>query len=212
MSPASAPAPAAPVRPRQLVLASTSESRARLLAAAGIGVESVAPGVDEHPVKVKHAASRMRADQLAAALAELKATAVSRQHPEALVIGADQVLDCDGKWFDKPAGREAAKRQLKELRGRRHRLVTAVAVAAKGEVEWRHVENAVMTMRVFSDAFLDTYLDQAGEAAFGSVGAYQLEGLGALLFAKVEGDYFAILGLPLLPLLDHLRRAGALAA
>jgi len=135
---------------------------------------------------------------------------VSGRMPDAVVIGADQVLDCDGKWFDKPGGRDSALRQLKELRGKRHRLVTAVAVAAKGAVAWKHVEAATMTMRVFSDAFLADYLDRAGEAAWGSAGGYQLEGLGAQLFAKIEGDFFAILGLPLLPLLDHLRRAGAL--
>ena len=212
MSAANAPAPAAAPRPRPILLASTSADRARILASAGIAAESVAPGIEEHPIKVKHAANRMRADQLATALAELKAETVSKGRPEALVIGADQVLDCDGKWYDKPGGRDAARRQLKELRGKRHRLVTAVAVAAKGEVEWRHVESAVLTMRVFSDPFLEAYLDRAGDSIFGSVGAYQFEGIGALLFAKVEGDFFAILGLPLLPLLDHLRRVGALLA
>jgi len=210
MSAAGASVVANAARAPTILLASTSATRARLLAAAGVAAQAVAPGVDEHPVKVKHVANRARAEQLAIGLAELKAAAVSRLHPEALTIGADQVLDCDGKFYDKPSGRDAARRQLKELRGRRHRLVTSVAVAVRGQIEWRHVEAAVLTMRVFSDAFLEDYLDKAGAAAFGSVGAYQLEGMGALLFAKIEGDFFAILGLPLLPLLDHLRRAGAL--
>lgn len=195
-----------------LLLASTSATRLRLLAEAGVAVEAVAPEVDERPVKVRLTASRARAEQVATTLAEMKAAAVSRQRPEALVIGADQVLDCDGKLLDKPAGRDGARRQLKELRGKRHRLVTAVAVAAKGEIAWRHAEAATLTMRVFSDAFLEAYLERAGEAVTSAVGAYQLEGLGAQLFTKVEGDFFAILGLPLLALLDQLRRAGAIAS
>lgn len=195
-----------------LLLASTSATRLRLLAEAGVAVEAVAPEVDERPVKVRLTASRARAEQVATTLAEMKAAAVSRQRPEALVIGADQVLDCDGKLLDKPSGRDGARRQLKELRGKRHRLVTAVAVAAKGEIAWRHAEAATLTMRVFSDAFLEAYLERAGEAVTSAVGAYQLEGLGVQLFTKVEGDFFAILGLPLLALLDQLRRAGAIAS
>ena len=118
----------------------------------------------------------------------------------------------DGKLYDKPTGSDAAKRQLKELRGKRHRLVTAVAVASGGATEWKHVESATMTMRVFSDPFLDAYLFRAGEEALGSVGAYRIESEGVNLFSKIEGSHFAILGLPLLALLDYLRRVGAIAS
>lgn len=198
--------------PPPVILASTSATRARILASAGVRAEIVAPQVDERPTKTRLVANRARADVVATELAELKARAVSKLHPEALVIGADQVLDCDGKLFDKPADREGAKRQLRELRGKRHRLVSAVALAGRGEVTWKHAEAAVLFMRVFSDAFLDTYLASAADAVQNSVGGYQLEGLGAQLFTKVEGDYFTVLGLPLLPLLDQLRRAGVLAS
>jgi septum formation protein len=197
---------------KEIILASTSPTRLALLIAAGLAVRSVAPQVDERPVKVRLAASRVRAETVATTLAEAKAVAVSKQTLDALVIGADQVLDCDGKLFDKPTGRDGAKRQLKELRGKRHRLVSAVAVAVAGIVTWKHVATASLTMRVFSDAFLDAYLDRAGEDIFGMVGGYRIEGLGAQLFAKVDGDHSTILGLPLLPLLDHLRLAGAIGS
>jgi septum formation protein len=197
---------------KEIILASTSATRLAMLEAAGLALRVVAPEVDERPVKVKLAATRARAETLATTLAELKAVAVSKQFPEALVIGADQVLDCDGKLFDKPVGRDGAKRQLKDLRGKRHRLLSAVAVATGGEVAWKHVAAASLSMRVFSDAFLDSYLERAGDDVLGSVGAYRIEGLGAQLFAKVDGDQSTILGLPLLPLLDHLRLAGAIGS
>lgn len=195
-----------------VILASSSSTRARLLSAAGVTVEIVKPEVDERPAKTRLVANRARADKVATELAELKALAVSKKHPDALVIGADQVLDCDGKLFDKAADHESAKRQLKELRGKRHRLVSAVALATHGAITWSHADTAILSMRVFSDTFLDAYLILATDAVLHSVGAYQLEGLGAQLFTKVEGDYFTVLGLPLLPLLDQLRRAGVLAA
>ncbi len=193
-----------------VILASTSTTRIRLLAEAGVTAEAISPDVDERPVKTKLSASRARAETVATELAGLKALAVSKLHPDAVVIGADQVLDCDGKLFDKPTGLDAARRQLKDLRGKRHKLVSAVAVATNGEVTWSHAESATLSMRVFSDTFLDAYLALAGEKVQGSVGAYQLEALGAQLFTKVEGDFFTVLGLPLLPLLDQLRRAGAI--
>ena len=193
-----------------VILASSSAIRAQILAAAGVVAEILSPKVDERPTKTRLVANRSSADKVATELAELKALAISKQHPEALVIGADQVLDCDGKLFDKPVDRDVARRQLRELRGKRHRLTSAVALATHGAVIWRHAESATLSMRVFSDTFLDAYLVLATEAILGSLGAYQLEGLGAQLFTKVEGDYFTVLGLPLLPLLDQLRRAGAL--
>ncbi len=200
-------------RPAQtVILASASATRARLLNAAGVTAEIVKPNVDERPTKTRLIANRTRADKVATELAELKALAVSKKFPDALVIGADQVLDCDGKLYDKPADHESAKRQLKELRGKRHRLISAVALAANGAITWSHTDAATLSMRVFSDTFLDAYLILATDAVLNSVGAYQLETLGAQLFTKVEGDYFTVLGLPLLPLLDQLRRAGVLAS
>ena len=195
-----------------VILASSSAARARMLAAAGVTAEIVPAQVDERPTKTRLAANRAGAEKVATELAELKALAVSKQHPEALVIGGDQVLDCDGRLIDKPMDRDTAKRQLRDLRGKRHRLTSAVALAMRGAVTWRHAESATLSMRVFTDTFLDAYLVLADDAVLQSVGAYQLEGIGAQLFTKVEGDYFTVLGMPLLPLLDQLRRAGALAS
>jgi septum formation protein len=143
-------------------------------------------------------------------LAELKAQRVARRHPGSLVIGADQVLECDGILFDKPSDLAAARSQLMALRGREHRLLSAVVLVRDGERVWHHVDRANLTVRDFSADFLDRYLRSAGDAALSSVGAYQLEGVGAQLFAAIDGDYFTILGLPLLPLLDILREQGIL--
>ncbi len=140
-------------------------------------------------------------------LAEAKATA--DDHGMALVIGADQLLDCDGRWFDKPASMDEAADHLRALSGRTHRLVSAVCVATGGMVTWRHVEVPLMTMRRLDDDFIAAYLDRAGPSVLESVGAYRLEGVGARLFEHIDGDYFTILSLPLLPLLAFLRQAGA---
>ncbi len=193
---------------RTVVLASGSATRKALLAAAGVDLIQVSPQVDEAPIKVALRTQGADAPAAALALAEAKALEVGHNHGQALVIGADQMLDCEGRWFDKPRDRAAAQHQLQMLRGRRHRLSTAVVVATAGTVLWHHLDLATLTMRPFSDAFLGRYLDQAGTAVQSSVGAYQLEGLGAQLFSEVTGDHFAILGLPLLPLLDFLRRHG----
>ena len=195
-----------------VILASASAVRARLLAAAGVRATQSAAAVDEAEVKRSLAAEAASAAAVAEALAELKASKISRRHPEALVIGCDQVLDCEGSRFDKPDSRAAARDQLLRLSGRRHRLVTAVVVLRGGQRLWHHVAAATLTMRPLSSEFIDAYLDAAGEAALSSVGAYQLEGLGAQLFARVDGDFFTILGLPLLPLLDFLRQHGVLPA
>lgn len=146
------------------------------------------------------------------ALAEAKASTIAARHPGALVIGADQLLVCGEVWLDKPSDLATARRQLRELRGRQHELITAVVLWRDNAVLWRHVERPVLVMRDFSDTFLDAYLASAGAGALSAVGAYQLEAMGIQLFAQIEGDYFAILGLPLLPLLDCLRNLGALAA
>ena len=145
-------------------------------------------------------------------LAELKAQRVSQRHKDALVIGADQMLQCGGIWFDKPADLDHARGHLIALRGKTHELLSAVCVVRDGEVLWRHLESAQLTMRPFSDAFIDEYLAAAGDAVCASVGAYQLEGRGAQLFSRIEGDYFTILGLPLLPLLGFLVNHGVVTA
>ncbi|MFZ5791410.1 MAG: Maf family protein [Pseudomonadota bacterium] len=199
-------------RPARLRLASASVTRARLLENAGLAFAAEPAPVDEEEAKRALEAEGADAAAIAEALAELKARAVSRRHPGAFVIGADQVLDCDGRRFDKPADLAAARAQLLALRGRTHELVSAAVVVRDGKRLWHHVGRARLTMRPFSDAFLDRYLAQAGPAILGSVGAYQLEGLGAQLFARIEGDHFTILGLPLLPLLDFLRTHGLVPA
>lgn len=198
------PDPAAP----QVVLASSSRSRRRLLANAGVTVVCEAAQVDEAEVKAALAAEGADAEQVVETLAELKAQRVARRHAGALVIGADQMLECDGAWFDKPGDLAQAVEQLQTLSGKAHRLVSSACVVRDGVCLWHHGDHARLTMRRLSDSFIDSYLAAVGEGALESVGAYQLEGLGAQLFSRVEGDYFTILGLPLLPLLDFLRRHG----
>lgn len=193
-----------------VVLASGSRTRAEMLERAGVRVALAPAAVDEEEIKLSARAQGVGVDEVAEALAELKAQRVTRKHPGALVIGADQMLECDGQWFDKPTGRDAAREQLKALRGKTHRLVSCAVVVRDGERLWHQVDRARLTMRPFSDAFLESYLDAAGDNVLHSVGAYQLEGLGAQLFHRVDGDFFTILGLPLLPLLGFLRVHGVI--
>lgn len=174
---------------------------------------SIVPAaVDEVEVKRSLRAEGASAVDAAVALAALKAAQVSRNHPQALVIGADQLLECDGLWFDKPARKADARAQLQALRGRAHDLCTAVCVVREEARLWHHVERPRLAMRAFSDEFLESYLRSLGGAALEAVGAYRLEGRGAQLFERVEGDYFAVLGLPLLPLLAFLRGHGVVQA
>jgi len=193
-----------------LILASASRVRASMLQAAGVPVEVVPARVDESELKIALRGQGADPAEVAVALAELKALQVSRSRPGRLVLGADQMLDCEGAWFDKPEGAEAARSQLRTLRGRKHRLTSAAVLARDGARIWHHSGSAHLTMRGFTEAFLDGYLAEAGETVLGSVGAYQLEGLGAQMFERIEGDYFVILGLPLLPVLDILREQNLL--
>jgi septum formation protein len=195
-----------------LVLASSSAARARMLTAAGIDAVIDAARIDEARIKADSHARGRNAGECALLLAEAKARDVAARHPGALVLGADQILEYDGRWFDKPTDTSAARAQLQTLNGQRHELVTAAAVIRDGTVVWRAAERSVLTMRRFSEAFLDRYLLAIGKRVLATVGGYELEGLGAQLMARIEGDYFAILGLPLLPLLGFLREEGALAA
>jgi septum formation protein len=193
-----------------IVLASGSSARARMLEQAGIPFVVDVAAVDEQAVKDSLAAETRNPARAAEVLAELKAVRVSSRHPGALVIGADQMLDCEGVWFDKPVDRAGARAQLLALRHKTHRLTSAVAAIRDGRRVWSHTESARLTMRNFTESFLDLYLDGAGESVLTSVGAYQLEGLGAQLFLSVDGDFFTILGLPLLALMDFLRENGEL--
>jgi len=198
---------------RRLILASQSESRQAMLRAAGVEHEAIASGVDERAVRRTLEAGGVAPapEQVARVLAVAKAEAVSRAHPQALVIGGDQVLALGKRLFEKPADLAAARRQLMELRGRMHDLVSAVVLAEGGRMVWEHAETATLTMRLYSPVFLESYLARAGEAVCRSVGAYQLEGLGAQLFERIEGDYFTVLGMPLVALLGELRRREVLA-
>lgn len=191
-----------------IVLASASVVRRALLENAGVRVV-VDPGrVDEDEIKSALKGGGASAETTAEALAEAKAQRVSGRYWDSLVVGADSMLDCNGVWFDKPGDRAHAAAHLAALSGKTHRLISAVMVVRNNTRLWHHTGVAKLTMRTLSPAFIDTYLDAVGDAALASVGAYQLEGLGAQLFARVEGDYFTILGLPLLPLLDFLRNHG----
>ena len=192
-----------------LILASRSSVRRAMLEAAGIPVEIEPADIDERALE-RNAPDA--AEAVARMLAREKAHAVAARRPERLVVGADQILALGERRFSKPADRAAAQAQLKELRGRTHELHSAAALVQDGTVRFEYSDTARLTMRSFSDSFLDAYLDAAGTAVTDSVGAYQLERTGIQLFERVEGDYFTVLGLPLLPLLVFLRSAGVLTA
>lgn len=191
----------------KIILASSSQARTRLLLNAGVGHLCDPPHVNEKAIKTSWTG---RPEALARELARTKALTVSARHPDALVIGADQILTLGSHVIDKPETVEAVREQLVRLRGREHRLISAVAVARGPDIVWDLVDTAHMHMRTFSDEFIDDYVAHVGESVIGSVGAYHLESLGAQLFDRVEGDFFTILGLPLIALLNYLRAHEAL--
>jgi septum formation protein len=194
-----------------IVLASKSAARIAMLSAAGVPFTVAASSVDERAVEAPLIAGGASPSGVAVALADAKAADVSAREWEALVIGADQTLDLDGDRWTKPATIAMAREQIARLSGRTHQLHAAVAIARAGAVTWRHVATASLTMRALSATQVDAYLAAAGESVTGSVGAYQLEGAGVRLFERIEGDYFTILGMPLLPLLARLREEGVLS-
>lgn len=194
-----------------VVLASASGARATMLANAGvtflIDPAEIGEGVIKEDCRRKH----LGATDAALVLARTKAETVSLRHPETLAIGADQILEIEGIWLTKAADRDAAAGTLRRLRGRTHRLISAVAVACDGHTLWQTADDARLTMRSFSDDFLQAYLDGMGDGVRLTVGAYRLEDAGVQLFSRIEGDHFTVLGLPLLPLLQYLRDAGVIA-
>lgn len=202
--------PAPGSAPGPVVLASASEARATLLRAAGVAIEIQPARVDETEVKAALAAEGAPARDVADMLAELKASRVSGRRPDAFVIGADQVLVHKGEVLDKPADVEEARAQLRRLSGDTHQLLSAAVVAEQGRPVWRHVGTARLVMRPLTERFLDDYLARMGDTVTSTVGAYRLEGLGAQLFTRVDGDHFTVLGLPLLELLGFLRARGRL--
>ncbi len=197
-------------REPRLILASGSATRAALLRAAGLHFDVQAASVDEAEIKRAARAEGRSAAETATWLARMKAQRVARREPDALVIGSDQLLVCDGEWFDKPSDKAQARAQLRQLRGRGHVLETAVVCLRGTQELWHHVAAPRLTMRRFSDAFLDEYLSLEAAQVTASVGAYRLEGPGVQLFDSVAGEHAAVLGLPLLPLLGFLRQHGVL--
>jgi septum formation protein len=192
----------------RLILASQSLSRRALLEGAGLTFETMPAAVDEAAIKESARAEGVSAADTAILLADAKAARIARRHPDATIIGADQLLVCEGEWFDKPEDLAAARTHLHKLRNRAHELVTAVVVWRNGQRAWHHLATPRLAMRDFSEAFLDEYLAREGAFVTQSVGAYRLEGMGIQLMRDIRGEHTAILGLPLLPLLAYLRDAG----
>ena len=194
-----------------VILASGSSSRRSLLAGAGVEAQSIKPNVDEDSAKLVMRSEGLTIRDQAMRLAELKAIKVSTTHP-GLVIGGDQMLNLDEEAFDKPKDLAGAADHLRKLSGKSHRLETAIVIAENGVPVWRHLARPKRTVRTLSEDYIAHYIDECGERLLTTVGAYQLEHRGSQLFTQIEGDYFSILGLPLLPLLDYLRVRGVLEA
>jgi len=193
----------------RVILASGSAIRRKLMTNAGLDFEVIVKPVDENAIKESMLAESARLRDIADALAEAKSLRVSRIE-DGLVIGADQIMVMDNQLFDKPNNMDEARERLKLMRGKTHYLVGAVVISENGVPVWRHLAKMKLTMRDFSDEFLEEYLKAEGELVTKSVGAYRFEGLGSQLFSNVEGDFFSILGLSLLPVMDYLRTRGAI--
>jgi septum formation protein len=196
--------------PSELILASASTARASLLQNADIAFRIDPANIDESAIKQSARREGRSVVECALSLAEAKACHISARHPDCLVVGADQILALDDEWFDKPGSLTDARRQLEKLRGRTHELVTAACIVCGETRLWHTVSVPRLTMWEFSDGFLDAYIAAEGEDLLGSVGVYRLEGRGVQLLAGIEGDYFSVLGLPLIELLDFLRTRGTL--
>ena len=194
----------------KIVLASASPARSAVLGNAGIEFTTRPANIDERAIEKPLAASGELPERIAMALARAKALAAANDQPDALIIGADQILSADGRRWNKPASLVEARDQLMMISGRTHELYSAIAVVRAHKVIGQHGEIAKMTMRHLTRDFVDQYLAEIGTEALSSVGAYQIEGPGIQLFERIEGDYFTILGLPLLPLLGYLREFGAI--
>ncbi|OSQ50175.1 Maf family protein [Thalassospira alkalitolerans] len=194
----------------RLILASSSKARFTMLKNAGVDCEAIASMIDEEGYKQSMKAEGAKAAEAAETLAEMKALRMYRQQPDGIVIAADQMLECNGIWFDKPRDRDNTRAQLLALRGKTHQLVSAAVVYKEGSRIWGKIDTAHLTMRNFTEEWLDDYLDACGDEIYNCVGGYQLEGLGAQLFTEVRGDFFTVLGLPLLPLIGFLRDHGIL--
>ena len=196
---------------RPLILASASQIRLNLLLAAGLDVAALPARIDETAVRLGLQAENAAPQDIADALAELKARKLADKNPTALVLGCDQVLAFQGRVFAKAETCDIARTQLQDLRGNTHRLISAMVLYDSAKPIWRHISEASLTMHSFSDAYLDTYLDRNWHSAQHSVGTYKLEEEGVRLFSQINGDYFTILGLPLLPLLGYLGQRGFVA-
>ncbi|MBN9291925.1 MAG: Maf family protein [Hyphomicrobium denitrificans] len=198
----------------RLILASGSAARRTLLEATGLIFDVIPANIDEGKIRdaIIGATANVEGSDIASVLAAEKARLVSIEHPNALVVGADQVLTLGGKFFSKAENLAEAREILSMLRGRTHELVSAVALARNGEVHWQTSATAEMTMRSFSDEFLGCYLEKMGDRALQIVGCYEIEGPGVQLFEEIDGDYFTILGIPLLELLARLRHEGMVTA
>jgi septum formation protein len=194
-----------------IILASQSPARREMLTAAGVAHDAIPAHVDEAAVSAGLMAEAATPERIADALAELKAVKIAQRFPGVLVLGADTVvMTADGRLLDKPGTRANAESQLRRLAGTTHRLVSAAVIAENGQPVWRSAASVRLTMRPLSDGFIADYLDAEGDAVLGCVGCYRIEGLGAQLFTRIEGDQFTVRGLPLLPVLDYLRLRGAL--
>jgi septum formation protein len=197
----------------RLVLASQSASRRAMLEAAGVPFSATSPGVDEEAAKAGLRANGVAPRDFADALAELKALRVSQREPEALSLGSDSLMVlADGTILDKPTSREAAADHLRTMSGGRHSIISAAVIAETGRPVWRHVDRAMLHVRPLSETFLEQYLDVEWPAIAGCAGCFRIEGLGAQLFARIDGSQFTVLGMPLLPVLDYLRVRGVLTS